>query len=308
MANSFQFEDNTIPTCQLGVEALNLSLNEEQAGLGELRSSTKYRFGTLTDKGYSVDFHRLEEAHGSLASGKSDTDDASLVVLRVTPKTDSAKRRFRNFTVTLTLEPADIYSNADPPFLPAFEPGADGEEYFQEHVTNVTKTGTHQGTFGVKASTADFSYSPSKSTERQFEDRRLLKLTAKSDGDTEGFDTKVKFEITPAVEKNGIGDRLAVALIVKRAPGTMFFIKAVTSAKVSYRLEDTLHWRHGKDHGSALRMGPFGPQKTGVQTNPKGIDITNMMAAADKGLKSLAYLHLPEKGAKKLFLESEGKE
>lgn len=307
MATGFQFEDNSIETYQLGDDGREIVLGEKLTGVGEVRATNKYSFGTISGKGkrYSVQFHRLEEAHGSLTSNTANVDNASLIVLRITPKTDSPKRRFKNFTVTLTLESGNINSNADAPSMVAFEPASDGDEYFQEYITNVTKTTMYQGTLGVKPSMVDLSFSPSKSTARQSEDRRLLKLTATPFGETAGIDTEVKFEITPATEKNGIGDRLAVALIVKRAPGTSFFIKAVTSANVSYRLEDSLHWVPGKDHGSVLRLGPLGPQKTGVQTNPQGISVNDMMAAADKGLKKLAYLHLPEPGSKKLFVDSE---
>ncbi|OAL20470.1 hypothetical protein AYO20_11490 [Fonsecaea nubica] len=307
MATDFQFEDNSIPTYSLGGKGLELFLNEELTDLGEVRSSNKYRIGTITDTSYSTQFHRLEEAHGSLASHPPDADDASLVVLRITPKTDISKRRFKKFTLTLKLEPGDLSSNAEPPSVVAFEPAADGDQYFQEHITAVTNTNTLQGTLGVKPPMTELSVSPSKSTARQFEERRLLKLTTTASGESPGMDTEVTFEITPAVEKDGIGDRLAVALIVKRAPGANFFITAFTRADVSYRIADTFRWRPGRRQGNALRMGPFGPKRTGMDTHPEGIDTTNLMMAADQPLKKLTYLHLPEKGTQKLFLEQEAK-
>ncbi|KAF2260628.1 hypothetical protein CC78DRAFT_547361 [Lojkania enalia] len=293
-----------ITTYRLGNEGVELVLFDKVDGLGQVRSSVKYHFGTITEKRYTAEFRRLDEVHGRFNGSSPIVDNASLLVIRIVPKTDSSKRRFKEFTIAFTVQPDNsISSNDDAPWISAYEPAGDAAEYFQEHITTVSKTSSIGASLTGKPPVGvEPSVTSSVSTQRQFEQRRLLKLTARSFGEQRGRDTTVFYRLEPAFEPDGIGDSLAAALIIRRAPGASFYLKAVTTAKVSYRLGDAPTWHLGKSQENSLRLGPFTP-KASEQTRPPGVDQSNLEAASYQILKDLAYVHMPEKGTEKLFLK-----
>ncbi|TFB01045.1 hypothetical protein CCMA1212_006896 [Trichoderma ghanense] len=298
---AFLYDDENLAAYGLEDESVDIDLDQDEHSQGEVKSTVKHNFGGTVGKGYSASIRRLEEVHGSLDNGVE--DDGSLLVLKVTPKTDSTKRMFKSFSVTLKLEgPPDGDFNGDPPSLAAFEPAADGDEYFQEKITHITQSRTLETGLSVKPPTAlESTISHTSEVEKQFDQRRLLKLSAESHGLYPGIDTTVKFTLEPASQDEGIGDSLAIALIVKRCPGSNFYISVLTEAEVGFRARDLVSWKN-RLHNS-LRIGPFGPATSNRETSPPGVDKTNLQAASNQILKSLAYLHMPEKGTRKLFLD-----
>lgn len=277
----------------------------EQNDLGQVKSTVDYRYGEIHGKGYSVTFRRLEEAHGSLTGDTA--DNGSLLVFKINPKTDSPKRRFKHFSVTLSLvQGVGGNPNTEPPCLVAFEPAADGDQFFQEKVTSITDTRGFEAGIGVTPFTAiEGNLTGNITREKNYERRNLLKLQAQSWGTYSGIDTRVSFEIEPASEEDGIGDRFAVGLIVKRSPGTSFYVDVSTTADVNFRATDALPWKSEQRQNSA-RFGPYGPASTGVQTQLQGVDIADLQAASNNVLKNLTYFHQPEKGLAKLFQNTEG--
>ena len=315
---AFAAYDNSIPTHTLLDNEVEVALDDENTG--ELKSQVNYRDGEIRRKGYSVAFRRLAETHGNLDPPKPDeddelfptsVDDGSLVVIKIIPRTESPqKRRFELFSITLSLElDGSLGGNQRPPSIIAYEPAADGDEYFQEFVTHVTNTTSFEASLGLQAPTAvEGTLGGTRSTERSFEQRRRLKLSSKSTGLHAGVDTEVTFDLTPASEEDGIGDSLAVALIVKRSPGTSFYIVAKTTARVTTRLKDIVP-KMSSDHDlkNSLRLGPFGPASVaGEQKCPEGVDPKNLRLASDTLLKGLGYVHVAERGVEKLFVERKG--
>ncbi|RYP07034.1 hypothetical protein DL764_002793 [Monosporascus ibericus] len=309
------YVSNTIGTRALLGEEVKVSLDADD--IGEVKSTVNYRYGEAQGKGYTVAFRRLAETHGNLDIPKLDedgvpvpvpVDDGSLLALQIIPRTDSRKRRFESLSVKLSLELDPIRgSNQNPPSLVAYEPAADGSEFFQECVTSVKKTSGSEVGAGIQASTfAEGTVKRTWGTEKGFDQRRRLTLSSKSSGLHIGTDTYVTFDLTAASAEDGIGDSLAVALIVKRSPGTSFYIVATSNASVNTRLSDFVPsgWKPGEasrsksekhDLSKVVRLGPFGPAPIGAeQICPEGVDAKHLRKASNQVLKGLGWNQVEE--------------
>jgi hypothetical protein len=135
-----------------------------------------------------------------------------------------------------------------------------------------------------------------RSTTKEFTKRFLHKLTSETRHDPTDLDEPnvVYWELEAANKTDGIGDSIAVAVLLQRAKNSKFVIEMEVLAQAGMRasLLDAFH-----KHKVSV-MGPFGPGG-GSQKVPTGVDVKNLHAVSteDVVLKQLAFVHVPEKVA-----------
>ncbi|KAK3306077.1 uncharacterized protein B0T15DRAFT_575287 [Chaetomium strumarium] len=230
---SFTYGSKNISTRALLDDEVEAILDDEDTG--ELKSQVHYHDGEIRRKGYTVAFRRLVEVHGALD---------------MPPETQS-------------------FGASSPLDNGTYEPAADGDEYFQKLVIDVKKTSNSEAGIGLHAPTgAEGTLKSSWATEKSFEKRRRLKLSSTSTGLHKGTDTEVTFELTPASGEDGIGDSLAVALVVQRSPGTNFYIVARATASVNARLKDFLPKVRSGPHRRE-RRGSYAQRRLTLETYDK---------------------------------------
>lgn len=282
---------------------LELPLVDWTPGGGKLKSDLPRQIGTLSKPGYSVSLQHLYEVHGQF--DKTSTDNASLLVLKICPKVDSPGRCFKNFEVTLAFTPAKgSKPNDDPPYIVSYEPAQEGVVYFSEHFTNVTNTSSLQGSLTAQppVSGASLGLTTSKSKTAESQRRVLHKLSSGTVYDTgdEGPNV-VWWRLEPATESDGIGDSIAVAVLIRRAKSSKFDISLDAKADVGFRARVSEPWKVFQKRQKTV-LGPFGPADGGARSIPEDVDEHDLHAAStNEILKRLVYVHVPEKVAAKEF-------
>jgi len=285
-----------------GVEEIELSLDDVTTGLGELKSDLPTQIQTVKRSNYTVSIRRLYEVHGKFQ--KTGHDEASLLVWKFSPKVKGENRRFTTFKVTLRFElSSQSDNNDDPPYIVSYAPAQDGAVFFSEHLTTVTRETSIQGSLSAQppAGGASVGLTATKAKTEESERRELNKLSSEShqEGDGRG-DNVVSWWMNAPNHTNGVGDSIAVAVLVKRAARSHFVVHVTVDADVGFKARVSNKWQD-LIKGKSTRLGPYGPG-IGVQSKPDGIDDQNLHEASTKNLlDQLAFVHAPEKAAVKKF-------
>lgn len=278
---------------------------EVKAGIvldgGALKSDAPSHEGTLTKSGYEVVFQRLYEVHGQIGGPGSSPNDATLLVLKVSPRADQG-RYFKSCRISLTVEhdPGDKKAyTSDKPTFKSYEPAQDGVWYIGEHMISRSETGeTQANASGEIPGGVSIGFSASKSVTEESSKRILHTVEAKSawrpGSGRDASPYQITWTLKPAEKSNGIGDYMAVALLVKQHRGSKFVLQAESTAKVGLRakLGDLF------DGSVGITLGPFGTalRDDQIQNIPSGISANNLGAASRENLlQSLAFIHVPEK-------------
>ena len=274
-------------------------------GAGQLKSDLPHQIGFLSKPGYSVSFQRLYEVHGDFEKGS--TDNASLLVWKIQPKVDSPTRCFKSFKVTLAVEPAKgARLNDDPPYVVSYEPAQDGVVYFSEHITNITNTSSIETSLSAQPPIggASLGLTGSKSRTEEFKQRVLHKLSSGTIQDTgDAGPNVVWWRLEPATQSDGIGDHMAVAVLIRRAKASKFVVSVDAEADVGFRAKISDPWRVLRKHQKTI-LGPFGPVKGGAQSVPTDVNEHDLHASSTAEiLKRLAFVHVPEKLAPREFYD-----
>ncbi|KAH6961866.1 hypothetical protein BKA56DRAFT_185824 [Ilyonectria sp. MPI-CAGE-AT-0026] len=274
-----------------GDEEFLIPLDEWTKGGVEVRSDVAPQIAVLSKTAYSVSFQLLHEIHGQFE--KNTVNDASLVVLKITPRTDSRDRFFKRLTVKLTVQAGQRGRVIDePPYIVSYEPAQKGEVQFSEKIITTARARSLQGSASGQPPVGGLSLgvTASSSTTEQWERRILHRLSSGIlyDNATKGPDV-IWWELEPAAKSEGIGDCMAVALLVKRAQGSGFFIHAGCEADVGFLASANRLFRKRQK----ATMGPF---------DPAGVDEKDLHASSTKEiLRELAYLHVAEKADARVF-------
>jgi cytochrome c1 len=105
----------------------------------------------------------------------------------------------------------------------------------------------------------------------------------------------VTWELSPADKSDGIGDYMAVAMLIQRAKGSQFRIKVSTDANLGWfsKAKNSFPGRN-----KTIYLGPFGPAppKNSLQKPPPDVSENKLKAAgAENLLQTFAFVHVPEK-------------
>lgn len=126
-----------LPLNSLSDEELEIPVYEDG---GALKSDVQGLLGTITRTGYSVFFQRIFEVHGRTNDSK--VDNATLLVIKISPRVKDDGRQFKKFSVTLELEPAPgAPRNDKPPEFVSYEPAQEGVWFIKERTVNRSETG-----------------------------------------------------------------------------------------------------------------------------------------------------------------------
>lgn len=278
----------------LGDDEVEIPIEEDG---GEVKSDIPDSLGAINQTGYSVAFQRIYEVHGSMSPPA--VDNASLLVVKISPKGDG-RHTFKKFEVELELQVAPgSSSNRKSPEFAAFEPAQEGVWYINEHTIRHTDSNELEAnasgqipggvTFGLSAK-------KSKSEEQQ---HRVLHTVEARPGYSDRVDNRpdiVTWTVLPADKADGIGDYMVIAVLIERARGCQFMIKASSKAKLSLISNAMNHW-NGK---SEVFLGPFGSATSSDEKRltPPGVNEGNLQAVSSENLlQKLAFVHIPEKVA-----------
>jgi hypothetical protein len=171
--------------------------------------------GTEERTGYSVRYQRLAEVHGAWDSFHFDS--ASLLAIKITPRVDNYKDRFKMLSITMTvLLPKDNKGNFGAPYFESYEPGEEGAWFMNEVLNKHTDTGTVEGNISgqiPKGLNLGLKLSRTVSEESQ---RRLIHKVETTEswvsGVAQNKTNQLQWTITPAEQSDGIGDHLVVGL------------------------------------------------------------------------------------------------
>ncbi|KAH6987003.1 hypothetical protein EDB80DRAFT_176753 [Ilyonectria destructans] len=279
------------------LEDEELVVGLQQKG-GHVKSSELGHLGTIDRSGYSIVFQRLFEVHGKWE--KKQSDNASLLAIKISPRVKNHEHHFKQLKVVLTVELAKgTIGNAEAPSFDSYEPGQQGAFFLKEISTK--RTDTVEGSIqlsGQVPSGPSLSANTSKSRSEESDQRRIHSISAKPSwaaGNTEK-PNQIEWTLKPAENSDGIGDYMVVALLVLRARGSKFQIRAESNADISFFTDklNVIPWN------SKVRMGPFGPARDSTkQLWPPAkvnLDDKNLsQASADNILGKIAFVHVPEK-------------
>lgn len=117
---------------------------------------------------------------------------------------------------------------------------------------------------------------------------------------------KVTWKLSPADKSDGIGDYMAVAMLIERARGSRFVIKVESKASLGF-ISNAANAFPGR---TETYLGPFGPApKDGrVQEMPSGVSENALqMVSSENLLQTFAFIHIPEKVLPRSFYKNAGK-
>ena len=275
----------------LGGEELRVDLQQKGSALKSILD----HLGTDDQTGYSVRYQRLAEVHG--AWDPSHPDSASLVALKITPRVDNYKDRFKMLSITITVVlPKGTIGNLDAPYFDSYEPGEGGAWFMDEVSTTRTVTKEAEGTLsGQVPSGPELALKLAQAVSEESKIRFIHKIET-TEGWVAGVSVKrtnqLKWTITPAENSNGIGDHIVIAFLVRRARASKFRLKIDHDANISYFTDK---W-NDRPWGNKFRLGDFGPAKSPTQVKPAGVSEGNLKQVSDtKLLGKIAYIHVPEK-------------
>lgn len=289
-----------------------LVLNLEDAEQSELKSDLAPIIGTAKKSGYKVSVQRLLEVHGLFEPHRS--AEASLLVLKFSPNAESIDRRLEAFSLTLAFEAAPgADPDDDPPYIVSYAPGQEGETYFSEHETTVTKTRSIEisGSAQPPVGGASLGLTASGSQQEESQRRDLYRLATESWRDPGLSEPNVvRWRMKAATKVEGIGDSIGVAVLLRRARSSKFSIRLEVEADLGFRAqvsEKMSKTFNALKKDKRARLGPFGPGK-GVQSIPEGqsipdgVDLNNLHDSSTKNiLDKLAFVHVAEHVATKEY-------
>jgi hypothetical protein len=268
---------------------------------GAVKSNTLGHLATVTRTGYSVMFQRAYEVSGAMDDNS--VDNATLLVVKISPSVNDPDRQFKGFTVSLTVKayfPKGQWRNISSPEILSYEPAQEGVLYLKENTITQTETGTISGNASAQApGGASLGFTASKSLTKEMKKRVLHSISAKPDfgpGTDESPD-KVTWTLSPAEKADGVGDYMVVAMLIKRARGSSFVIEVKTKGSLGF-FHDKVNAFPG--HADTY-LGPFPrPAKEGAipLKTPSGVEANNLGATSSENLlQTLSFVHIPEKVA-----------
>lgn len=283
----------------LGDDEVTVSLNDWTEGNAVLKSDLLDDIGTVTNDDFSIVFQRKYEVHGGFE--KNSVDDATLLVLKIIPKTSSG-RVFKHLRVQLVFEKAPgIDPDDDDPYIVAYEPGQEGEQKFGDQITKVTKGTNTQFSASGQAPGSSATASKSWSDTGEFERHKLHKLSSGSSRSETRLKKKnlVWWELEAAEESNGVGDHIVVAVLIQRASGSEFAIKVDTKAGFGGFKDAFDKVKKPFKKRKVVFLGLFNSAPRGAEEQiPRGVSKNELHAASTNDvLKTLAYVHVPEQVA-----------
>jgi hypothetical protein len=266
---------------------------------GALKSNVQGVLGRVTRTGYSVAFQRAYEVNGSMDG--TAVDNATLLVMKISPRVNDTKRRFKSFSVSLKVEVAPgKMRNISTPEILSYEPAQEGVWYIKENIITQTEASSIQATAAAQApGGASLGFTASKSLSEEIKRRVLHTVSARPDygPGTDECPDEVTWSLSPAEKADGIGDYMVVAMLIRRARASSFIIRVKTKAELGF-FADKLNAFPG--HADTC-LGPFPrPQRNGTAQlkAPPGIEENNLGATSEENLlQTLAFIHVPEKVA-----------
>jgi hypothetical protein len=280
-------------------------VSDEQQG--QLRSDASTQFFQYEASKRRISARLVHAIHGHLDGDGSDA--ASLVVLRfkMTSMNDSGdKRRWKRFYAPVRFETVPDAEPKDDPWVRAYAPGYDGTIYLTETLATNKTTKTYG--LGAKLrppppAPLELDFNAERKKEQQSEERFLH--TVESDrkktetkGSGRGGEDIVYWNLREnSQEKVGVADELQVAILLVRPNENQNF-------KVQINLEGTIDFKYTVArtldeiiHGKGACELSFDVEK-GTTPPPEGVipeELRVVMNDEDKILKSLSYIHIPEK-------------
>ncbi|KAB8303089.1 hypothetical protein EYC80_004542 [Monilinia laxa] len=262
------------------------SFNDYTEDSAELKTDLPEIIGTVNDSRNTVSFHRLHEVHGSFEPNPN--KGATLLVLRVIPKAKNG-RPFKYFRAQLTLYNI-VRSGDEPPSIFGYGPAQQGIQYIDEFYKKVAKESSIHRSLTAEPFGGGLSTSASKTSKEECQSRKLHTLEAGTDNsDMRSRNQNVVWwEVKAAEESNGIGDQLDIAVLIKRARRTKFFVRAETKAGfVGFSLKDM---KLSLQKQKCIEFGPFDPACESRITSQRAMRHRKMAAL----YSSLAQLHWEE--------------
>jgi hypothetical protein len=281
----------------------------DQKTSGQLRTELEKLLQQRELSNFVITVRRITEAHG-LYTPTSKTP-ASLLVLRfkVTSKDKSQKRRMKSLKITLKFEKEPLGDPFHDPVISTFAPCQDGAVYLsntdQEETTSVSQ--------GVDATLRPPPPVPlevaahwNKNVTKQATRNYIAKVMGEAEkspeggrgGGRQGADVVWWNMWENPVQKDGISDTFAVAVLVKRDD-------LVSKFNVRLELEPEVDVKHSWHKIWEKQQGPIGfdpeseavgfpKKKKGEEGEEYKLDDLGRFAR-ESLMDGLAWMHLPEK-------------
>ncbi|KAL1797008.1 hypothetical protein ACET3X_005548 [Alternaria dauci] len=291
-------------------------------GLRQKKSDSLVKLNQIKEWRFSVDFELVYEVHGGYDLG--DEDNASLLVIKVIPRPDDRARQFYWFKVALSVLPDETpgqrsdgnEGNEGPPRLISIEPASSGEQFADVFTTNEVRERVVEGVAGAQMYGVGADGKVSNLKRSEFKAHHLLKVRSGTARTNEALSKRwinsVWWDISAANPADGIGDSFTVALLVKRAKGSKFRVKASAEGGIGILCKAKSMFVPSvlRSRKKPALLDVFGPARAGsVQKIPRGVDEKNLHAAStDNVMKRIdeVGLHLPEHGRLVRFERGEG--
>ncbi|KAI1396296.1 hypothetical protein F4819DRAFT_143226 [Hypoxylon fuscum] len=269
---------------------------------GWVRTQAQEEVGREERGDYSAVFYLVHAIHGKFDAKEALDDNASLLVLKIEPKTTDPSKTFLRFKVTLKC--TRTRSSVEHPYIAAADPALGGERVLDDFIINKSKDLSYGASLSAQGSAVPLSggVNMSKSQgetynlrERHTISARVDKTNARSVRDCAWWELRA----APTASQ-GIGDFFTVAVVIHRSKGQQFTITADTEADlggISDKLRRFEGIFHRRKEGTPL--GTYGPVGNKPMTpTPAGIDPNNLRCSTDSPevvRKSLCVgVHLPE--------------
>lgn len=289
---------NIIESYSPDQKLIEVGLDDWDPTHGFLRSELEEEAGQQTKKAhrYNVRYLIKHEVHGTWKTAEGGpTDDASLVVLKIVPDAGKAGRTFRSLEVTLALD--RIGSDDGGLYFAAFEPAQDGAMKVDSEELEVTDTTTNELSLKGAAPGSVFAGEGKRSSARSVKStvKRIHKIEA-------GFGrsnsraapkTRIFWRLTAVQEAVGVGDSFTIAVVVRRAPGRHFTIRADTTGELGKL------WDHLPGGRKEIELTPFGKREKLRNAKLDGVDENNLYKSCEGNSEPLRALvgsgvHVPE--------------
>ncbi len=290
----------------------SICLEDFDPDSGQVRDDLPPKLGTITKSSFSVDFELVYEVHGGYNKGEE--DNASLLVIRLVPKPDDLKRQFAWFRATLTvlsekIDDLDTVCDDQIPTIISTEPASRGEQFADVFTTNETRENTFKASLQAQVQAITPGVEASRSSKSDFKQHHLLKVksgTGRAGRTILALSRKAAnqawWEVRAANEKDGTGDSLTVAMLIKRPRGSKFRVEAGIDGEIGTYSESLWKLMPSivRRKKAPVRLDVFGPANAVLaQRLPKGVQVDNLHAAStDNAMRRIdeVGLHLPEQG------------
>jgi hypothetical protein len=272
------------------IREFELTLVDWNEDSGETRISVVPQRGEVIKPGYSVKVGFVAEVHGNGCFNSNHAsrakDNASLLVLRLTPATLISGHAFRKLTVILTFEAA-VHGD-EPPDIKDYEPSFSG--FFDQDTIQIKNTRAFQASLaGPTPAGLTPQASATSTREESYNIVKKLEFTTKLvAAPARPFPNCVSWEVKAKNDRDGIGDWFQVAVLLQRPKGSQFNMKVKTHASIGSiaRLRSLLTPGNLGDFNKGREevIGPLGPapEELSSQDIPETINATDLNTARDK--------------------------